>query len=556
MRNLLILVKMQLKEQLNFTRFELKHVNWFHVLFSIVAAVLKFALVTVLCGAFITVAKMFSLFNYPGYVPQSAISLAFLVMSAFSLLSCTVGLTKSLYYSRDNAVLLTYPCTPNQIFLSKIIIFYVFELIRNLSFIVPVFVAYFLTHGYAFYYYIWLLFCFIFVSMLTVAIAALLSIPGMWIANLFNQHALLQKIVLVILVGSVIAGVFYAINLIPVNIDLRQQSPFIKKQIRNFVDGYAYSNVQTKALNPVFNLTIVLLGSADFVSFSLGGNLLRLLLLIGAIGVFAALSALIVRPLFYTMASKPFEFLKKNVKPKKNRVYNKKIAAFVNEMLVAIKSSDRIYSNVAILFATPILIFFLNKVFAAMSIAELGQFMVSTVNVLIIMLILLNSNTYAASIFSKEGRSSYLIKTQPTNPFGLLVAKLVPNTLFVTLSLILTYIVMYKTCGLTGIDLFYLLAGIWFIYLAHLVLCAELDIMNPQNEVYATMGSSESNPNEAKATAIAFVLAFATAAMVFFILQKHEPYNLYLKILLVGIAAFAIKAFMFYQNVKLYYKEK
>ena len=547
---------MQLKEKLGAKRVEKHGSKSFNILLSVFTAILKFAMVTVLCGAFITVAKMFSLFNYPGDVPQSAISLAFLVMSAFSLLSCTIGLTKSLYYSRDNAVLLTYPCTPNQIFLSKIIIFYVFELIRNLSFIVPVFVAYFLTHGYAFYYYIWLLFCFIFVSMLTVAIAALLSIPGMWIANLFNQHALLQKIVLVILVGSVIAGVFYAINLIPVNIDLRQQSPFIKKQIRNFVDGYAYSNVQTKALNPIFNLTIVLLGSADFVSFSLGGNLLRLLLLIGAIGVFAALSALIVRPLFYTMASKPFEFLKKNVKPKKNRVYNKKIAAFVNEMLVAIKSSDRIYSNVAILFATPILIFFLNKVFAAMSIAELGQFMVSTVNVLIIMLILLNSNTYAASIFSKEGRSSYLIKTQPTNPFGLLVAKLVPNTLFVTLSLILTYIVMYKTCGLTGIDLFYLLAGIWFIYLAHLVLCAELDIMNPQNEVYATMGSSESNPNEAKATAIAFVLAFATAAMVFFILQKHEPYNLYLKILLVGIAAFAIKAFMFYQNVKLYYKEK
>ena len=547
---------MQLKEKLGAKRVEKHGSKSFNILLSVFTAILKFAMVTVLCGAFITVAKMFSLFNYPGYVPQSAISLAFLVMSAFSLLSCTVGLTKSLYYSRDNAVLLTYPCTPNQIFLSKIIIFYVFELIRNLSFIVPVFVAYFLTHGYAFYYYIWLLFCFIFVSMLTVAIAALLSIPGMWIANLFNQHALLQKIVLVILVGSVIAGVFYAINLIPVNIDLRQQSPFIKKQIRNFVDGYAYSNVQTKALNPVFNLTIVLLGSADFASFSLGGNLLRLLLLIGAVGVFAALSALIVRPLFYTMASKPFEFLKKNVKPKKNRVYNKKIAAFVNEMLVAIKSSDRIYSNVAILFATPILIFFLNKVFAAMSIAELGQFMVSTVNVLIIMLILLNSNTYAASIFSKEGRSSYLIKTQPTNPFGLLVAKLVPNTLFVTLSLILTYIVMYKTCGLTGIDLFYLLSGIWFIYLAHLVLCAEFDIMNPQNEVYATMGSSESNPNEAKATAIAFVLAFATAAMVFFILQKHEPYNLYLKILLVGIAAFAIKAFMFYQNVKLYYKEK
>jgi hypothetical protein len=182
--------------------------------------------------------------------------------------------------------------------------------------------------------------------------------------------------------------------------------------------------------------------------------------------------------------------------------------------------------------------------------------MVSTANVLIIMLILLNSSTYAASIFSKEGRSSYLIKTQPTNPFGLLVAKLIPNTIFVTLSLILTYIVMKDTCGLAGMDLFYLLGGIWFIYLAHLLLCAEFDIMNPQNEAYATMGSTESNPNEAKATALAFIISFATAFMVFLILQMHEPYNLYLKIMLVGIAAFAIKAFMFYQNVKLYYKEK
>lgn len=556
MEKLITLVKMQLGEKLGAKRIEKHGSKAFNTLLTVFTAVLKFAMITALCYAFITVAKMFNLFNYTGYVPQSAISIAFLVMAGFSLISCTIGLTKSLYYSRDNAVLLTFPCTPNQIFLSKIIIFFIFELIRNLSFIVPVFVAYFLTHGYAMHYYIWMLFGFVFVSLLTVMIAALLSIPGMWLANLFNQHALLQKIVLVILVGCAIFSVFYAINLIPENIDLLQQSPFIKRQIRSFVDNYAYSNVETKTLNPVYNMTLVLLGSADFISFSLGANLLRLLILLGFIGVFAALAALIARPLFYKMASKPFEFLKKNVKPRKNIVFNKKIAAFINEFLVAMKSSDRIYSNVTILFVTPILIFFLNKVFAAMSIRELGQFMVSTANILIIMLIVLNSNAYAATIFSKEGRSSYLIKTQPTNPFGLLVAKLVPNTVFVTLSLIFTYIVMYDLCGLSGIDLFYLLSGIWFIYLAHLILSAEFDIMNPQNEVYATMGSSESNPNETKSIIVAFIVSFATSALVFIILQMHEPYNLYLKMMLVGIAAFIVKAFTFYQNVKLYYKEK
>jgi hypothetical protein len=80
--------------------------------------------------------------------------------------------------------------------------------------------------------------------------------------------------------------------------------------------------------------------------------------------------------------------------------------------------------------------------------------------------------------------------------------------------------------------------------------------MNPQTEAYATMGSSDSNPNETKSTAVAFILSFAVAALVFLILQMHERYNLYLKVLLVAIAAFAIKAFTFYQNVKLYYKEK
>ena len=96
MDNLITLVKMQLKEKLGSKRMERNGSKSFNLLLSVFVAILKFALVTVLCGAFITIAKMFSLFNYPGYVPQSAISLAFLVMLGFSLLSCTVGLTKSL----------------------------------------------------------------------------------------------------------------------------------------------------------------------------------------------------------------------------------------------------------------------------------------------------------------------------------------------------------------------------------------------------------------------------------------------------------------------------
>ena len=55
MRNLLILVKMQLKEKLNWKRRSLKDTGVFKILFSIFITVLKFALVTVMSGAFMFV---------------------------------------------------------------------------------------------------------------------------------------------------------------------------------------------------------------------------------------------------------------------------------------------------------------------------------------------------------------------------------------------------------------------------------------------------------------------------------------------------------------------
>ena len=109
MKNLMILVKMQLKERLNFKRLNLKDVKLFSILLSVLAAVLKFALVAALCGVIIFVAKFLGLFSLTNNVPSSVISIIFSLMMLTSILSCTVGLTKSLYYSRDNMVLLTLP---------------------------------------------------------------------------------------------------------------------------------------------------------------------------------------------------------------------------------------------------------------------------------------------------------------------------------------------------------------------------------------------------------------------------------------------------------------
>ncbi len=561
MSTLITLVKMQLREKLNLKTFSTSKSDLFNLLLNAAVAVLKIAFITVICYAFILLAKIFSLFQYIGVVPQSVMSFVFIVMLIASTFGCTIGLTKALYYSRDNAVLLTLPAVPMQIFLSKIIIFYIFELKRSLSFIVPMFLAYYFCHGYSVASYIWMLFCFAFVAMFTVALGALLSIPGMWIANVFNQYKLLQNICLVLIVGSVVGVVVYAIAIIPTNLDFYDQIGVIKIMLRQFFDGLAYYNPnaiqgETLLLRPIYNLTLLFLGDDKFAGFSIGGSALRFLILIGITIVLASAAVLIVKPLFYKMASTPFEYKKRAVKEKKNLKFDKRIAALAHEFRLAIKTPERMFANVGILISVPVLIMLLNKVFAAMNVKELGEFMIVAFNILIILLVILNANTYASSIYSRDGRSAYLIKTQPTNPIWLILAKLVPNTVFVTVSLIITTVIMDSLTSLSTSDSVILMLGLYFIYLTHLFMCAEFDLMNPQTEIYATVGNNDSNPNETKSTAFAFGAAFAIALVVMLLLSLHENQNVYLKLMLVALAALVYKVYIFLQKIKLYYKEK
>ena len=561
MNVLTTLVKMQLQEKLNFKRIDISKHAVFNYILGALVALIKFAFITVLCYAFILVAKMFSLFQHFNIVPQSVMSLIFVVMLIASTLGCTIGLTKALYYSRDNAVLLTFPATPMQTFLSKIIIFYIFELKRSLSFIVPLFLAYFFLHGYSVSYYFWMLICFAFVAMFTVALGALLSIPGMWIANIFNQHKTLQHICLVLLVGGVVGALVYAISLIPTDIDFFEQSGKIKIALQRFFDGYAYYNPnaflgETKQLKPLYNLTLLILGGDGFAKFSLGESVIRLLILLSAILLLALCAVFIVKPIFYKMASTPFEYKKKKVKEKSNIPFDKKIASLVHEFRIAFKTQERMFANVGILISIPVLIMFLNKIFAAMNVAEFGEYMIVAFNILIILLIALNANVYASSVYSRDGRSSYLMKTQPTKPIYLILAKLVPNTLFVTLSFIITGFVIADLTHVSTGDTALLMLGLYFIYLTHLFMCAESDLMNPQTEIYATVGNNDSNPNETKSTAIAFGASFVIALIVMGLLSLKENQNVYLKLMLVALAVLCRKVYVFVDKIKLYFKEK
>ena len=84
---------------------------------------------------------------------------------------------------------------------------------------------------------------------------------------------------------------------------------------------------------------------------------------------------------------------------------------------------------------------------------------------------------------------------------------------------------------------------------------AELDLMNPQNQLYASVGSTVSNPNETKSTVSAFLISFLTAGAIFFLLLEAEGY-VYLKLIAVAFVVLIYRVWAFFSMLKLYYKEK
>ena len=569
MKSLYILVMMQLKEQMNLGRYQNEKLKFFRILLGVVGTVGKFASVAALCFAFMYAGGYLCVGGSGGYIPTRMISFLFSVMLLMAIISCTVGLTKSLYYARDNSVLLTLPCTPIQVYLSKLIIFFVFEIKRNFSFLVPMFVAYFLHRNLnpADFSYnanptydnlpvniLWMILCIVIVSLSTVAIGAVLSIPIMWLGNFYRQHKKLQ--VTTVATTLVVAAVafIYVLSILPEDFDPARDW----SKIFAFMDGTIIKGIYLEHFGFMYQLSKLMLGDISEMSiayFELGATATRLGVLMGITAFTLGLGFLMVRPLFYKMASTPFEYLKKSVRPKKNRERGKLFSSVYTNYLIVLKNSNEVFYNLAILLSTPMLLFILNSIFSSMDVSKNGHYMIISVNIMLTLLMLLNSNCIFASLFSRDGQSRYLIKTIPANYALPILTKMIPNMSFAVLSIVATSAVFVSTLPLSTTDTVLISIAILFVYIGHAFYSAELDLMNPKHQLYSSVGSAVSNPNEMKSTTWAFLISFMVAAAILLLLFEEKGY-VAVKFIAVSAAALAYRLWSFFSTLGLYYKEK
>lgn len=539
------LTMMQIKEKMNFSFKQ----NIKKSLLSLSFFLIGFAAVTAICYVLIYFAKFMKVFDFNGTFPTSVLVFIFSIMFFLSLIFTTISLVKSLYFSRDNFVLLTLPTTSSIVFTSKLLVHYVNELKKNALFLIPLFIAYGINTKLPFYYYPWMLVMFLLIVTLPVLLGALISIPAMYIYQALKKVKIVMYILLLGLVVGLIVLAAYLISIIPPNINFKETWGTTYFEIRGFLMDFEI------AVMPLKWLVELLVGKYLATNMFSISTLYIFLGLVGTIVVLGLLCFVLSKPLFYSMASKPFEYKKNmNAKIRGERKLSPFLAVIKKEWLLALRDNTMTTLVVELLIIMPLAIALLNSLYNAMNTKFLGTQLTVCFNFFVMLLFLLSANIRMASAYSKDGSSSYLNKLQPSNYGKLLFAKLTVNLVVGGLGLIVSVVVYSLYHALTPAEYTMFAFMAFFLFVAHLFGSATYDIMNSQAQQYATFASQTNNPNESKSIITTFVISFLFAGFWMFLAMENAKTAWY-KVLPLALGYMIIKIYFYFLRIKVYYKE-
>lgn len=436
-------------------------------------------------------------------VNENLMSIVLLATQAISFVFAISSILKTLYFSKDNELFMVMPVTFNQLFISKVMMIYMNELIFNLLYMFPILFTFgLLGHFGVAYFFIILLFVPI-LPVLPIALASLISIPIMFVVKFFKRNVWLSIVTILVAVAVVFVLYMSLVSKISGAINIAEKQVATGLKVNN-----AVASIGSKIF--LYNW----LASA-IVGFKM--MWFPAVYLIGAVALFLLCFALI-KPFYYKVATISLENTS-SVKRKEKKFKARKPFAelLLNEIRSVFRSPAYIFQFFLFPLFMPLIVYVYDKLLITIAVNQAGQNMIFGSHILILSIIALMSNTISSIAISKEGANFYLSKVSPIGYKTQIMAKLVFNAIFTVSSILVTTV---TTLILADIDpLVVLLSSFMVIILSigHIVHSFDMDLQNPVLKWYDNSEISSLSKSTTKSMVWALVLsvlvfAFATLA--------------------------------------------
>ncbi len=532
-RRIKFLVLLQAGEKLRSFKTGNKKALAFKIFLGVVAAV---AITFALFFLFNYVKKNFQ-FKFGYELFTSVIFLTQLI----SVITCVGSMLAVLYASKENLILMAFPCKYNEIFISKIIVFSLEEFKKSCFFVLPFLLSYGLTAAAGWYYWVQLVPIWIVLTLLPVLISATLSIPMIFVKKFLENHSLIYAALLALFLVGVFALVVFILSKVPTPVKLiALYNSFMKSFNRALI-----------AINK-FALFY------NFIGKSMFGKMvyLYLPLTIVVFAAFAALCFFVAMPFYFKAASSTSE----NSKTKKHRFVAHKggnlFLTFVRkEFKLMFRTSQSMNSAVSIILIFPILSYVLNFILAAIRTNLYGDYMTVAFNLMITLSLISTYNANCAQALSSEGSEFSVLKAAPSNTMIVTWAKL-----FVTMVVDLLAVgtmcgVLVYTTTLSATDISLMVLMMILVSLGNILWAFQIDITNPKINDYAVKGDAVvDNPNVAKALVVGFVISTITGVITLLLLIDSYVSG-WIRAILIAAGFFLARLYLYNSNLKVYFNE-
>ncbi len=458
---------------------------------KIAVRILRIILIT------IVMALVVYLFNNFLYITVNIyfVIVMILLSQIFSIGGITSQLMNSLYESKENLILMSFPVTDNDIFISKLIVSYLRELLKSFNFIVPLLIGVGIIKNMGFSYYLGVVFLTLTLPLLATVISALISIPLTFFKNLFKRYSFLPVI---------LGTIFFVLLYLLVSYGLS----FLPEQIRIIQLYHSFTNNLYDTMMAISNYATIY-KVAGFILYGQNLSLWYPVFLITPILLFMIVYVLI-KPLYFRLASLTFE----EARSKKRKAQNEKsnnlfVVFFKKELIVSLRSFGETLGHYSLLTMMPFIMLIINSIYMRMNRSLNGNTYVLVFNIIITLLIATASNTASATAISGEGSEFVLLKTAPSDTKTIAWAKILFNILISTTLIFISFVVFRVTLPkFPVLDLWLIFLLVIMINISHIFWSFELDILNPQLNQALALGTLNNSPNISKSIGIGFTLSF------------------------------------------------
>ena len=458
-----------------------------------------------------------------------------------SIITCVGSMMDVLYNSKENTMLLAFPCNYNEVFISKIIVFALEEIRKSCFFILPFLISYGMISDGGAAYWAQLIPLWIFIVLFPVLFSAIISIPAIFIKKFLSNHPVLFGVLVALLLGGVFALVTYALSFLPTPVKL-----------------IAFYNTFMNAFRAIlikinkFSLFYQLIGKGMF-----GKWVYMTFPVIAAIFFGTMLLCFFVAmPFYFKAASSSAEHSTGgHHKVVKTRFNNLFMTFFRKEVKLMFRSSKSLNSALSIVLVFPIISYIMNFIVAAVRTNVYGDYMTIAFNIMITLSLIGTYNANCASAISQEGSEFAVLKAAPSDTTLATWAKLALTMVVDVLAVLTMCLVITFTTTLPAQDIA-LMAGIILpVSLGNVLWSFQIDLLNPKINDYAVKGDAVvDNPNIAKALLFGFLISTIIGAVSLILLIDNYASG-WARIYAIGYGFFGIRLYLYKNYLKVYFND-